>query len=63
MKKYLDFMAKYYPGRRQGFEPFNTYGYSTTQLLVHVLKQCGDNLTRENVHEAGHHPEERRSST
>ena len=28
---------------------FNTYGYSTAQLLVQVLKQCGDNLTRENV--------------
>ena len=27
----------------------NTYGYSTAQLLVQVLKQCGDNLTRENV--------------
>ena len=27
----------------------NTYGYSTAQLMVHVLKQCGDDLTRENV--------------
>jgi len=26
-----------------------TYGYTVTQTLVHVLKQCGDNLTRENV--------------
>jgi branched-chain amino acid transport system substrate-binding protein len=25
------------------------YGYSVSQTLVHVLKQCGDNLTRENV--------------
>ncbi len=25
------------------------FGYSVTQTLVHVLKQCGDNLTRENV--------------
>ena len=48
LKKYFDFMAKYYPGRRQGSN-FNTYGYSTAQLLVQVLKQCGDNLTRENV--------------
>jgi branched-chain amino acid transport system substrate-binding protein len=48
MKKYLDFMAKYYPeGDKDSI--FNTYGYSTTQLLVHVLKQCGDDLTRENV--------------
>jgi ABC-type branched-subunit amino acid transport system substrate-binding protein len=48
MKHYLDFMAKYYPeGDKNSL--FNTYGYSTAQLMVHVLKQCGDNLTRENV--------------
>ena len=27
----------------------NTYGYSAARTLVQVLKQCGDNLTRENV--------------
>jgi branched-chain amino acid transport system substrate-binding protein len=48
MKKYLDFMAKYYPdGDKES--NFNVYGYITTQLLIHVLKECGDNLTRENV--------------
>ncbi|MGB9117303.1 ABC transporter substrate-binding protein [Bradyrhizobium sp.] len=48
MKKYFDFMAKYFPeGDRNS--SFNTYGYSTAQLMVHVLKQCGDDLTRENV--------------
>jgi len=48
MKKYLDFMAKYYPdGDKESL--FNTYGYSTAQLMAYVLKQCGDNLTRENV--------------
>ncbi|EJN05809.1 ABC-type branched-chain amino acid transport system, periplasmic component [Bradyrhizobium sp. YR681] len=48
LKRYFDFMAKYYPdGDRDS--NFNTYGYSTAQLLVHVLKQCGDDLTRENV--------------
>ncbi len=48
MKRYLDFMAKYYPeGDKNSL--FNTYGYSTAQLLVHTLKQCGDDLTRENV--------------
>jgi branched-chain amino acid transport system substrate-binding protein len=48
MKHYLDFMAKYYPeGDKNSL--FNTYGYSTAQLMVHVLKQCGDDLTRENV--------------
>jgi branched-chain amino acid transport system substrate-binding protein len=48
MKKYFEFMAKYYPDGDKD-SSFNTYGYSTTQLLIHVLKQCGDDLTRENV--------------
>jgi ABC-type branched-subunit amino acid transport system substrate-binding protein len=48
MKKYFAFMAKYYPDGDKD-SSFNTYGYSTTQLLIHVLKQCGDDLTRENV--------------
>jgi len=48
MKRYLDFMAKYYPeGDKNSL--FNTYGYSTSQLMVHVLRQCGDDLTRENI--------------
>jgi branched-chain amino acid transport system substrate-binding protein len=48
MKRYLEFMAKYYPDGDKNSN-FNTYGYSTSQLMVHVLKQCGDDLTRENV--------------
>jgi branched-chain amino acid transport system substrate-binding protein len=48
MKKYFDFMAKYYPEGDKN-SSFNTYGYGTAQLMVHVLKQCGDDLTRENV--------------
>jgi branched-chain amino acid transport system substrate-binding protein len=48
MKKYFDFMAKYYPEGDKNSN-FNTYGYATTQLLIHVLQQCGDDLTRENV--------------
>jgi branched-chain amino acid transport system substrate-binding protein len=48
MKEYFAFMAKYYPdGDRDSI--FNTYGYINTQLLIHVLKQCGDDLTRDNV--------------
>ena len=27
----------------------NVYGYATAQTMVQVLKQCGDDLTRENV--------------
>jgi len=48
MKKYFDFMAKYYPDGDKTSN-FNTYGYGTAQLMVHVLRQCGDDLTRENV--------------
>ena len=47
-KRYLAFMAKYYPeGDRDS--NLNVYGYITAQLLVQVLKNCGDDLTRENV--------------
>jgi branched-chain amino acid transport system substrate-binding protein len=48
MKKYLAFMEKYYPEGDKG-SLFNTYGYSTAQLMVYTLQQCGDDLTRENV--------------
>src|ERR1700742_3470694 len=48
MKSYFDFMAKYYPDGDKNSN-FNTYGYTNTQLLIDVLRQCGDNLTRENV--------------
>src|ERR1700732_2753131 len=48
MKRYFDFMAKYFPEGDKN-SSFNTYGYSTAQLMVHVLKQCGDDLTRESV--------------
>jgi branched-chain amino acid transport system substrate-binding protein len=48
LKKYFDFMAKYFPEGDKN-SSFNTYGYSTTQLLIYVLKQCGDDLTRENI--------------
>jgi hypothetical protein len=41
-------MAKYYPeGDKES--TINTYGYSTAQLLITILKQCGDDLTRDNV--------------
>jgi hypothetical protein len=48
MKNFVSFMEKYYPeGDRTS--NFNAYGHMTAQLLVHVLKMCGDNLTRENL--------------
>jgi branched-chain amino acid transport system substrate-binding protein len=48
IKRYFAFMEKYYPEGDKGSN-FNTYGYSVAQLLVHVLDQCGNELTRENV--------------
>jgi len=47
-KRYLAFMEKYYP-EGDKYSNLNVYGYITAQLLVHVLKQCGDELTRKNV--------------
>ena len=48
MKKYFAFMEKYYP-EGDKVSSFNSYGYSAAQALVEVLKEAGDNLTRENV--------------
>ena len=48
MQRYLAFMQKYYPDGDKG-SSLNVYGYITAQLLVQVLKQCGDELTRDNV--------------
>ena len=48
MKKYKAFMAKYAPGEDSN-SSIATYGYSTAALLVQILKQCGDNLTRANI--------------
>ncbi|HET7528033.1 MAG TPA: ABC transporter substrate-binding protein [Burkholderiaceae bacterium] len=41
-------MAKYYPSGDLK-DAFNVYGYSVAQTVVQMLKQCGDNLTRDNV--------------
>ena len=48
MKAWNEFLDKYYPeaNRADGSVMF---GYTVAQGLVHVLKACGDNLTRENV--------------
>ena len=48
MKAFLDFMTKYFP---EGDKTDNgtIVGYGVAQTLVQVLKNCGDDLTRENV--------------
>jgi len=48
MKAFDEFLAKYFPeGNR--IDANLIYGYTVAQGLVHVLKACSDNLTRENV--------------
>jgi len=48
MKKWVAFMNAYYPeGDRKSI--FTTFGYSAAELMVHVLRQCGDDISRENV--------------
>jgi ABC-type branched-subunit amino acid transport system substrate-binding protein len=48
LKEWLDFMKKYYP-EGDVTDLYNVYAYATAQTLVQVLKQCGDDLTRENL--------------
>ena len=48
LKDWTEFMKKYYPAGNLA-DANSVYGYGVAQTLVQVLKQCGDNLTRENV--------------
>ena len=48
MKAFDEFLAKYFPEGNRADNLIVT-GYNVAQSLVQVLKQCGDNLTRENV--------------
>src|SRR5581483_12231754 len=44
-KDYVAWLNKYMPGAKLD-DANNGYGYLTAMTLVHVLKACGDNLTR-----------------
>src|ERR1700710_475304 len=48
MKAWNEFLDKYYPEANRS-DASVMFGYTVAQGLVQVLKQCGDNLTRENV--------------
>ncbi len=48
MKQFLDFLAKDFPDANK-LDGSVIVGYAVAQTMVQVLKQCGDNLTRENV--------------
>jgi branched-chain amino acid transport system substrate-binding protein len=47
-KDWLGWMKKCYPMGNVA-DGFNVYGYSVAQTMVALLKQCGNNLTRENL--------------
>lgn len=48
MKEWIAFMDKYFP-EGDKTSSFTVYGYAVGQSLVQVLKQAGNELTRENV--------------
>jgi ABC-type branched-subunit amino acid transport system substrate-binding protein len=48
MKQFVDFLAKNYPEGNK-LDASTVVGYGVSQTMMQVLKQCGDNLTRENI--------------
>ena len=48
MKEYLAWLKKYYP-EGDPKDGLNISGYMVAQAVVMVLRQCGDDLTRDNV--------------
>jgi ABC-type branched-subunit amino acid transport system substrate-binding protein len=48
IKDWSAFMDKYLPGAEKD-DSIAMFGYAAAETLVHVLKQCGDDLSRENV--------------
>jgi branched-chain amino acid transport system substrate-binding protein len=47
-RNYLAFMRRFYP-EADPLDTQNVVGYITAEALEQVLKQCGDDLTREDV--------------
>jgi branched-chain amino acid transport system substrate-binding protein len=48
MKDWLAWMKKYQPNASTG-DLFNVQGYTAAQVMVEVLKNCKDDLSRENI--------------
>jgi ABC-type branched-subunit amino acid transport system substrate-binding protein len=48
MKDWSAFMDKYYPDGDKA-DGNTVFGYAAAETLVQVLKQCGDDLSRENI--------------
>jgi branched-chain amino acid transport system substrate-binding protein len=47
-KQWVAWMDKYYPDGDKA-DAFNVYAYNLAMTMVQVLKQCGNELTRENI--------------
>jgi branched-chain amino acid transport system substrate-binding protein len=48
LQDWVAFMKKYYPEGALD-DQANAYGYNVAILVAHVLKQCGNDLSRENI--------------
>jgi len=48
VQDYVAFMKSYFP-ERDPSDSLTVGGYSLAQIMVYILEQCGDKLTRENV--------------
>lgn len=48
MRDYFAFMKQYMPDANPT-ETFHLFGYATAQTFLHVLKNCGDDLSRANL--------------
>ncbi|MBV9460091.1 MAG: ABC transporter substrate-binding protein, partial [Bradyrhizobium sp.] len=48
VKNYRKFLAEYYPDADL-YSPTNALGYVMAQVMIHVLREAGDDLTRENI--------------
>ncbi|MFN0304939.1 MAG: ABC transporter substrate-binding protein, partial [Burkholderiales bacterium] len=47
-QEWLAWMKKFYPEGKAD-DQFNAYGYTVAQLMAQTLKQCGSDLSRENI--------------
>lgn len=48
MVQWRQFMEQYYPDGDQR-DPFNVFGFAAAQTMAHVLREAGDDLSRENI--------------
>ncbi|HJS84870.1 MAG TPA: ABC transporter substrate-binding protein [Acetobacteraceae bacterium] len=48
IREWRDFMAKYYP-EGDLKDVFNVAGFGMTHTMLHVLRQCGEDFSRENM--------------